>query len=163
MLFLSGCATVQGEQQSGGFEFALIGDMPYDGRQEKEFAHLMRDIDAADVAFVVHNGDFWYDGSAWTEEIGGFPPCGDDTFEHRLGLAQNSRHPFIYVPGDNEWADCHRAKPRTYEPFERLAKLRKMFFPTSQSLGRRTMPLTRQSENRNLRVTARTCAGHTGT
>lgn len=147
MLFLSGCATVQGEQQSGGFEFALIGDMPYDGRQEKEFAHLMRDIDAADVAFVVHNGDFWYDGAAWTEKLGGFPPCGDDTFEHRLGLAQNSRHPFIYVPGDNEWADCHRAKPRTYEPFERLAKLRKMFFSTSQSLGRRTMPLTRQSEH----------------
>lgn len=148
MLLLSGCATTQAEQQGGRFEFALIGDMPYDGRQEKEFAYVMKDIDAAALAFVVHNGDFWYDGAAWTEKIGGFPPCGDDTFQHRLGLAQSSKHPFIYVPGDNEWADCHRAKPRTYDPFERLAKLRQMFFQSSDSLGRRTMPLTRQSENR---------------
>ncbi len=51
------------------------------------------------------------------------------------------------LPGDNEWADCHRAKPRTYDPFERLAKLRQMFFPGDQSLGRRTMRLTRQSED----------------
>jgi hypothetical protein len=64
VLLLAGCASVQSGQQSGKLEFALIGDMPYDGRQEKEFAHLMRDIDAADIAFVVHNGDFWYDGSA---------------------------------------------------------------------------------------------------
>jgi len=39
MLFLPGCATNQGEReiQSATFEFALIGDMPYDARQEKEF------------------------------------------------------------------------------------------------------------------------------
>lgn len=147
MLFLSGCATVQGEQQGGRFEFALIGDVPYDARHEKEFTNVMKEIDAAELAFVVHNGDFWYDGAAWTEKLGGFPPCGDDTFQHRLGLAQSSRHPFIFVPGDNEWADCHRAKPRTYDPLERLTKLRQMFFQGDQSLGRRTMRLTRQSED----------------
>ena len=54
------------------FEFALIGDMPYDARQEKEFANLMRELDAAELAFVVHDGDFWYDGGAWTEQVGGF-------------------------------------------------------------------------------------------
>ena len=147
LLCLPAYTTAQGEKESGRFEFALIGDMPYDGRQEKEFANLMREMDAADLAFVVHNGDFWYDGSAWTEQLGGFPPCADETFEHRLGLAQSSGHPFIYVPGDNEWADCHRAKPRTYDPFERLAKLRRMFFSGGESLGRRTIPLTRQSEH----------------
>jgi hypothetical protein len=67
-------------------------------------------------------------------------------FQDRLGLAQSSRHPFIFVPGDNEWADCHQARPRTYDPFERLAKLRQMFFQGDRSLGRRTMRLTRQSE-----------------
>ena len=135
------------EAQSARFEFALIGDVPYDARHEKEFANVMKEIDAAELAFVVHNGDFWWDGAAWTEQAGGFPPCGDETFQHRLGLAQSSRHPFIFVPGDNEWADCHRAKPRTYDPFERLTKLRQMFFQGDQSLGRRTMRLTRQSED----------------
>src|SRR2546428_2788894 len=163
MLFLSGCAAIQGERgiQSAGFEFALIGDMPYDERTEKEFANVMREMNAADLAFVVHNGDFWGDGAFWTEKarpelalqrapfvfVGGLPPCSDGTFQDRLGLAQSSRHPFILVPGDNEWADCHRAKPRTYDPLERLTKLRQMFFQGDQSLGRRTLRLTRQSED----------------
>jgi hypothetical protein len=51
------------------------------------------------------------------------------------------------VAGDNEWADCHRAKPRAYGPFERLAKLRQMFFHGDHSLGQRTIRLTRQSED----------------
>src|SRR5262249_46811926 len=78
LLLFSGSATSQGGGEVPGarFEFALIGDMPYDARQEKEFANIMRDIDAAELAFVVHDGDFWYDGGAWTEQLGGFPPCG---------------------------------------------------------------------------------------
>jgi hypothetical protein len=149
LAFLSGCATFQGEREIQGarFEFALIGDVPYDARHEKEFANVMKEINAADLAFVVHNGDFWWDGAAWTEKAGGLPPCSDEIFQDRLGLAQSSRHPFIFVPGDNEWADCHRAKPRTYDPLERLTKLRQMFFPGDQSLGRRTTRLTRQSED----------------
>ena len=149
LLLLAGCTSLQGERESGSgrFEFALIGDVPYDARQEREFPNVMREIDAADLAFVVHDGDFWWDGNAWNEKDGGLPPCADETFQDRLALAQSSRHPFIYVPGDNEWVDCHRAKPRAYEPFERLAKLRQMFFPTDRSLGQRTLRLTRQSED----------------
>jgi hypothetical protein len=149
LLSLSGCANTQQEGviRSARFEFALIGDMPYDARTEKEFANVMKEINLADLAFVVHNGDFWWDGAAWTEKTEGLPPCADETFQHRLGLAQGSRHPFIFVPGDNEWADCHRAKPRPYEPLERLTKLREMFFQGDRSLGRRTTRLTRQSED----------------
>ena len=146
LLGLSGCSATQAQSGNGRFEFALIGDVPYDARQEKEFPNVMREINAADLAFVVHDGDIWWDGGAWTEKEGGLPPCADETFQDRFRLVQTSRHPFIYVPGDNEWVDCHRAKPRAYDPFERLAKLRKMFFPTDQSLGQRTMRVTRQSE-----------------
>ena len=147
MCFLAGSGTLLGggEPQSAGFEFALIGDMPYDARHERDFANVMKEIDAAELAFVVHNGDFWWDGQTWTEQAGGLPPCSDGTFQDRLARAQSSRHPFIFVPGDNEWTDCHRAKPRTYDPLERLTKLRQMFFQGDQSLGRRTMRLTRQS------------------
>ena len=122
-LSLGGCAADRAASRTGAasLDFALIGDMPYDGRQEKEFAYLMKDIDSADLAFVVHNGDFWWDGQAWTEKSGGLPPCSDEAFNDRLAMAQRSRHPYILAAGDNEWADCHRAKPRTYDPFERLA------------------------------------------
>jgi hypothetical protein len=147
LALFAACATVHGEPQHATLEFGLIGDIPYDGRHEKEFANVLKGLNDADLAFVVHDGDFWWDGSAWTESDGGLPPCSDEAFQDRLGLAQGSRHPFVFVPGDNEWADCHRAKPRTYDPFERLAKLRQMFFPGDRSLGRRTMRLTRQSED----------------
>jgi hypothetical protein len=101
VLLLGGCATDRAASQASatGFDFALIGDMPYDERQEKEFANLMKDIDAADLAFVVHDGDFWWDGQAWAEKGGGLPPCSDETFNDRLALAQRSRHPFIYRRG----------------------------------------------------------------
>ena len=147
-LLTGSCATGQGtgDMRSASFDFALIGDMPYDGRQEKEFDNMMRDIDAADVAFVVHNGDFWWDGGAWTEKAGGLPPCSDEAFNDRLARAQRSKHAFIYLPGDNEWTDCHRAKPRSYDPMERLEKLRQMYFQGDTSLGQQKMKLVRQSE-----------------
>src|SRR3989344_254193 len=69
-------------------------------------------------------GDFQSDGIIWKQDSEGFPPCADATFQDRFGLAQKSKHPFIFTPGDNDWTDCYRAKPRTYEPLERLAKLR---------------------------------------
>src|SRR5947208_14643812 len=86
VLLPGGCATDPAASQTSAatLDFALIGDMPYDARQEKEFDNLMKDIDAADVAFVAHNGDFWWDGGAWTEEDGGLPPCSDEAFDDRL-------------------------------------------------------------------------------
>lgn len=148
--FLTGSAISQEntEIQNRKLEFALIGDNPYNAKQKKEFAHLMKEIDTADLAFVVHAGDFWFDGIAWKETTKGLPPCSNETFQDRLNLAQASRHPFILVPGDNDWTDCHRAKPRTYDPLERLAKLRQMFYQGDQSLGQSTMRLTRQSEDK---------------
>src|SRR3989475_13154071 len=145
VLLLGGCATDRAASQASaaGLDFALIGDMPYDGRQEKEFDHLMKDIDAADLAFVVHNGDFWWDGQAWTEKSGGLPPCSDEAFDDRLALAQRSRNPFSYAPGDIEWVECHRTKPRTNNPFKRLAKLLQMFFQGDSSRGKSGMELLR--------------------
>jgi hypothetical protein len=162
-LLLSACGAIPQASQTGAgrFEFALIGDMPYDTRTEKEYGNLMGAINATELAFVVHNGDFWGDGAAWIDKagpelerqrapfvfVGGLPPCSDETFDDRLRLAQSSRHPFILVPGDNEWTDCHRAKPRAHDPLERLTKLRQMFFAGDRTLGRQTMRVVRQSED----------------
>lgn len=48
----------------------------------------------------------------------------------------------IFTPGDNEWTDCHRTGG---DPLERLAFLREVFYPTDQSLGKRTLTLEQQS------------------
>lgn len=149
LLFVSGCANASGEQQAqhATMDFAIIGDMPYVARQEKEFVNVMKEINAADLAFVVHTGDFWFDGLGWKENTKGFPPCADETFEDRLKLTEESVHPFIITPGDNDWTDCYRAKEHAYDPLERLAKFRKMYYPDHHSLGQHTIKLTSQSKD----------------
>ena len=128
-------------------EFAIIGDMPYESIQKQQYLKMMEQIDNTDLAFVIHVGDFQGDGIMWKPATKGLPPCADETFSDRLELAQDSAHPFIFTPGDNDWTDCHRAKPDAYDPAERLQKLRQMFFSGDQSLGRKTIALERQSEH----------------
>lgn len=114
------------------FSFALIGDTPYSIGEEWMFADMLQDIDREDLAFVVHIGDF----------KSGSSPCSDELFAKRLQQFQSLRHPFIFLPGDNEWTDCHRGGA---DPLERLAKLREMFHPDDHSLGGRKLRLERQS------------------
>ncbi|MEG4093003.1 hypothetical protein [Microcoleus sp. Pol12B4] len=119
------------------FEFALIGDLPYSAEQEAEFPSLIADINRSPAAFVVHDGDIKNGSSV----------CDDATFLSRKQLFENFEIPFILVYGDNEWTDCHRSNNGSYDPVERLAKLREIFSNGNQSLGKRTLTLTRQSEN----------------
>jgi hypothetical protein len=116
------------------FEFAIIGDVPYNAQEEAKFPDLVAAIDQTNVVFVAHNGDF----------KSGSSPCTDALFSQRHGLLQTFKHPLIYVFGDNEWTDCHRSG---FDPLERLAKLRDIFTQENTSLGQSPLPLTRQSEN----------------
>jgi hypothetical protein len=136
---LGGCAGFErgGGPGDGRFEFALIGDQQYNKESQAKFPNIMNDLNQAGLAFVVHVGDF----------KGGMSPCTDETFKSRKNDFDASKHPFIYTPGDNEWVDCWRAKKGALDPVERLATLRDLFFQGSQSLGQRTLTLTRQSEN----------------
>jgi hypothetical protein len=122
---------------AGVFRAAIMGDMPYqmpgDPKRDSIMAayHAVLDtIGAENVAFVVHIGDIT--GAT----------CSDSLYALRLREFSAVPHPFIYTFGDNEWTDCARDGK---DPVERLAKLREMFTQGSVSLGRRTLPLTRQS------------------
>jgi hypothetical protein len=59
-------------------------------------------------------------------------------------MFETSKHPFVVTPGDNEWTDCHKRRVNPFDPLERLAKVREVFFPSDQSLGQRTITLTQQ-------------------
>jgi hypothetical protein len=87
-----------------------------------------------DLAFVIHVGDF---KSARAT-------CSDDLFRQRRQWFDSVRHPFIFVPGDNDWTDCRGFQAGGYDPLERLAKLRELFSFGEESLGQRRIRLTRQ-------------------
>ena len=118
----------------GRFSFAVIGDTPYFPVEEQGFATLLGELDAEPLAFVVHVGDIKRAGA----------PCTDALFTARRMLFDASRHPFVFIPGDNEWTDCHASGS---DPLERLVALRRIFYPGEASLGQRRIALARQSSD----------------
>ncbi len=117
--------------------FGLIGDMPYSAWERKNLPLLIDEMDGENLAFVTHSGDI----------KGGGTVCSDAVFKDVLSVFQASRTPLIYVPGDNEWTDCHRRSNGRFDPEERLEKLRELFFQGNNALGQRPLRLKRQSEN----------------
>jgi hypothetical protein len=140
-------------QPAGHFEFALIGDAPYapvaGGQQvypSPPYDRLIADINRhRKLAFVVHAGDI----------KAGNTLCTDTVFDENVKYFNKFEIPAVYVPGDNEWTDCHRANNGGYDPIERLATLRQKFYPDTMSLGATRIPLERQAgypENQRWRV-----------
>jgi len=124
------------------FEFGLIGDVPYDEAQETNyFPNLIEELNAADLTFVVHDGDI----------KAGATPCSDDLLRHRYQQFQQFKHPLVYLFGDNEWTDCPRAE-HTRSPEEWLQQLREVFCATDRSLGQKTIFLERQSRETEFKL-----------
>lgn len=119
------------------YDFALIGDVPYDETQiTRSFPNMIEELNQEKLVFVVHDGDI----------KAGATPCSDVVFERVYSLFETIRHPLIYTPGDNEWSDCGQVRTNSYDPLDRLQKLRTLFHSGSQSLGQRKLNLTRQSD-----------------
>jgi hypothetical protein len=93
-------------------------------------------INASDIAFSIYDGDI-KDGSSL---------CTDTVYADALKMFGKMKKPVVYVPGDNEWTDCHRLNNGGMDTLERLAHIRKVMFPTMESLGQRTMPLEHQGK-----------------
>lgn len=143
-LTLVGLSTVHAQDRA--FQFGLIGDTGYSTEGIEGFKRLLASINAAELAFVVHVGDFENDGRAYTRNPSAGPmPCTDESFQAVYDSFQSIRHPVILTPGDNDWTDCHGVVARKFEPLERLAKVRTMFFPEGRSLGQRTIPVISQA------------------
>lgn len=131
-LLAAGCAA-QTPASADAFSFAIIGDAPYKAREEPHFERMMERIDREDIAFTIHVGDIGAGRSA----------CTDGGYERRARQFDRSRHPLIYTPGDNEWVDC---RSMGFDPLERLARLRTVFFDDDQSLGLTRIPLEVQKD-----------------
>lgn len=120
------------------FDFVAIGDAPY--RTPAHFTHfdrLIGRINGITPAFTIHVGDV----------KSGAGRCDDAYFDRIHGMFATFEQPLVYTPGDNDWTDCHRSVSGGYDPLERLARLRRQFFPAGASLGRRPMKLEQQSQD----------------
>jgi len=81
------------------FSFGLWGDMPYAKNNDGEKPQAVIDsINASDVSFSIFDGDF-KDGSS---------RCDDALYAKTWQMFNRMHQPLVYVPGDNEWTDCHR-------------------------------------------------------
>ncbi len=123
--------------QAQSFSFGLWGDMPYKkAGDEAKMPALLRSIGGSDIAFSIYNGDI-KDGSS---------ACSDEVYTQALAMFGQLRQPVVYVPGDNEWTDCHRKNNGGFDPLERLDHLRKVMIPSMDSLGQRQMEVSRQGK-----------------
>ncbi len=101
------------------FEFIALGDMPYKLPDDyAKFDRLIAAINARKPPFSIHVGDI----------KSGSSPCTDENFRTVLGQFATFEQPLLYTIGDNEWTDCHRARAGGFDPLERLAKVRELFF-----------------------------------
>lgn len=116
------------------FTFAVIGDMPYGDAQAAEFPKVVAQINAdPDVQLVGHLGDIKSGSSV----------CSDEYFHLIRSQFDTFKDPLVYTPGDNEWTDCHRPSAGPYNPLERLAAIREVFFPRpGWTLGQHSVRVT---------------------
>ena len=144
-VFLAAACTGATAQQRG-FDFAVIGDMPYTKVQELEYQRVLNVLNATELALVAHVGDFQFDARPYNRDpAAAAMPCVEESYKAVLASFQTIRHPFILTPGDNDWTDCWPLQARKVDPLELLAGVRATFFPEGRSLGQRPLAVKNQS------------------
>lgn len=119
------------------FVFGLWGDMPYAvAGDHAKMPALIASMNAAPIEFSIFDGDIKDGGSK----------CTDDVYSAAIALFNQLKKPVVYVPGDNEWTDCHRTSNGGYDNLERLSHLRKTMFAKTESFGAKTMALEHQGK-----------------
>lgn len=116
--------------------FAVVGDVPYGEQALQRFPELVTSMEQASPDFAIHVGDI----------KGGSAPCTNEMLSARIKAIDEIKLPVIYIPGDNDWTDCHRRRAGRFLPQERLQFLRRIAYPElGQSLGSPTLALESQA------------------
>ena len=128
-----------GNQFGRTYTVGLFGDVPYGAQGRAEYPRLLADMNAARPSFAIFDGDL---------KAGGDGTCNDSLYTQSKDWFNSLQFPVVVVPGDNDWTDCWgRYGPGTggYDPEERLAFERKLFYPDDRTLGAKPMRVTRES------------------
>ncbi len=94
----------------------MLGDVPYTQSEIRSLDGFIERMNAQPLAFVVHVGDI---GTSARSQ-----GCSDAWLEARRAQFARLRHPFILLPGDNEWTDCAK---HGMDPQARLVRWRELF------------------------------------
>jgi len=116
--------------------FAVIGNVPAGTAGESATRTLLLALGAAQPAFVLDTGNLKLAGEQ----------CSDTLLQSRVDLLNTSPLPLILIPGANDWVNCQLPAAGGYDPLERLDFLREHFLDSAESLGQKTLPLTRESD-----------------
>jgi hypothetical protein len=109
-LFLLGACAPLPPLPPGAFAFGVLGDAPYSEAEIERLDGVIDQMNREPLAFVVHVGDVGTSAQA----------CAENWLLARKAQFARIRHPFLLIPGDNEWSDCRN-------PMERLARWRSNF------------------------------------
>jgi hypothetical protein len=115
VFLLVGCASAP-PLPAGTPAFGVLGDVPYSAAEVEKLDRVIDEMNAQELAFVVHVGDLGHSTLAQA--------CSDGWLEQRKAQLARIRHRLIVIPGDNEWSDCAR---HGIDPMARLRKWRELF------------------------------------
>lgn len=111
-------------QADAALRVMVLGDLPYRSGERPALEALFAAGVAGGSPFLVHLGDI----------KSGTQPCTDALLADRAALFRAQPLALVYTPGDNEWTDCHRLSAGRFDPLERLARLRELFFADPEVL-----------------------------
>jgi len=153
-----GVGATGGTGTTGPLTVAVFGDLPYgdnaaDGNQFNHMPDFINSVNSdASVRTAIFGGDL-HSGKQY---------CTQALNDAEFALFGSLKMPFVYVPGDNEWTDCTKAKelsgstPDFYSgakvsfhngnPVENLALIRSTYFPVpGWTPGAKGMPVLSQA------------------
>jgi len=124
------------QSNANTFSFAVVGDVPYGKKALARFPELVHSIESSSTDFGIHIGDI----------KAGSASCSDEMLSSRIQAIDAINKPMVYVPGDNDWTDCHRRRAGRFNPLERLDFLRRQAFSKpGHSLGQPPMQVDTQA------------------
>lgn len=130
-----GPAVSHAQTANVSLKFGVVGDVPYGEKALAKFPELVESIEASASEFIIHVGDI----------KAGSATCSDEMLSSRIDAIDAIKKPVVFIPGDNDWTDCHRRRAGRFAPLERLNYLRSQAYSTvGQSLG--TPPLQVNSQ-----------------
>jgi hypothetical protein len=122
-------------EDRGGYSIGLWGDMPYGTAGLAAMPGVLASINSQELKFTVFDGDIKSGSSL----------CDDAQYTQIKSIFDQVKWATVYTPGDNEWTDCDRSAAGSFNPNDKLAQIRQMFFSDSKSQGQDRLDVTQQS------------------
>ena len=124
VLGIAGVMLLTASAYACAFKVAILPNELFQKGVEK--VSTLESVNKHDVNFAIFTGD--------TKD--GKSECSDAVIVDGLkNYFQKLNVPTLYSVGDNEWTDCHRISNGSYDPLERLSRIRKSFFTKETTQG----------------------------